>query len=195
MAQVLDRTAVIGRAKTAALQELDKKFDALDIEPILKPENLVDGNAIARSRATLKTFRGLIDERREVYKSTSEKIEAILRTSNLSRIDLQDAMARLNRSSGRTTKLLTDLDEVQLRTIDAISKILDMCENNLGKFRIQKGDMLFVTQAQLDLYRTQLTLIQDYAKQETAARNPIVTGAQLQQDHVRDEVDPLTGKP
>lgn len=192
LAGVLDKMAAVSKRQTEQMLALDRKFNAVDLGTVLVAENLVDGRAIARSRASVRTFSGLLDERARAYQAATAENEAVLRSSGLSPADLQAATSTFNEGKAKMQKLLADLDQAQRGSLDALITVLDLCESNLGQFMAKDGNVLFRTQEQLDLFRAQIARLQQYAEKEQAASAAIASAMAQQRQKTQKDLELLS---
>lgn len=169
VARFLNKVAEANRKQTERMQELNAKFEGLDLSSVLVPENLVDAEAIAQSKTTLNEFSRFLNERNRLFHSLTNENEAMLNTSGLPPKALETAMKGFNEGKASTVKLMTDLDKAQRGIVTAAARILAMCEENLGQFSVKGNNLMFRTEEQLAFYREQMAKLQEFAAEEEKA--------------------------
>lgn len=169
MVRLLDNLEKNQQRQEGLAQEFDAKFAAVNMADVLTPVALTTSSGISRSRATVRRFRELIDERRRLSVSFLDERERILRSSSLDQANQQAALGAFNSSKKQTLILIDNLEAIQREIIGSITKIIDLCASSLGQLGIQDGNILFQSQEQLDQYRIQLVLIQRYTEAEENA--------------------------
>ena len=169
IANFLDQMAKVQKGQAEEVIALNAKFEQIDLSTTLVPQNLIRADGIAQSKTKMKQFEQLVHMRDKLYNDIASKNKKILLATGLSQTDKDEALEVFTKNWGRQAQILTSISSAQLNMIDATTKILDMCENGLGSFSVRDNNIMFQTQPQLDLYRSQMARLQKYAIEEGQA--------------------------
>lgn len=169
IARMLDGVAVYKKEQITRLQALQAKEVQVNTGDILKPDTLVDGQAIANAKKELKKFADVIAEREFIFSDYVNKSMKVMGSVGLTAEEKRDAIAGFNENWLPVKKILEDISKAQKTVINSSLKIINLCEANLGKLQTQNGQILFQTQEQLTLYQTEMAKIQQAAQDESKA--------------------------
>jgi hypothetical protein len=149
----------LNRRTVKAFTDLNKQFTALDVSTLLTPQHLTDHAGIDASRATLREFTKLVNERDAVIDRYFKNREALFRTANIDEATRQAALQTFHEFTPKTEKTLEDFSAAQHDWADAVSAVLDFADANLGRHAVQDGQLMFPDQASLGQYRTLLSRV------------------------------------
>lgn len=169
IARMVDGVAVYKKEQITRLQALQAKEAQVNTGDVLKPETLVDEQAIANAKKELKKFADVIAEREFIFSDYVNKSMKVMDSVGLTAEEKRDAIAGFNENWLPVKKILEDISKAQKTVINSSLKIINLCEANLGKFQSQNGQILFQTQEQLTLYQTEMAKIQQAAQDESKA--------------------------
>lgn len=174
LARFLNKAADARRKQAEKMQELAAKFAETDLSTVLVPANLVDAEAISKSKKTLNEFSRFLNERNRLFYSLTDESETMLNNSGLPPKALETAMRAFNEGKTSTVKLMGDLDRAQRGIVTAAARILTMCEANLGQFEVKDDNLLFQTEEQLAFYQEQMAKLQEFAALEEKATKGLI---------------------
>lgn len=176
--RLLDQIGESHQRQDVLAQEFSSKFAALDMDNVLTPVALTTANGITRSRATIQRLSELIEERRRLVAGFYYEGERTLRSSGLNQGNLQAELETFYATKKHMLALIGDLENTQRGIVIAAMKIINLCETSLGQLSVRDGNILFQSQEQLNTYRTQLDLVQQYAQKEEKATAAYIAFAQ-----------------
>jgi hypothetical protein len=157
------------KEQIARLKALQVKESQINTGEILKPETLVNAQAIASAQKELKKFSELIADREFIYSDYVNKTMKVMGSVGLTSNEKRDAIAGFNEIWLPQKKIMENISKAQRAVINSSTKIINLCEVNLGKFQVQNGQIMFQTQEQLTLYQTEMAKIQQAAQDESKA--------------------------
>jgi hypothetical protein len=174
LARFLNQVAESRRKQSDKMQALTEQYADLDLSSVLTPANLVDAEAIDKSKKTLNEYSRFLDERHRLFYALTAESEAMVNNSNLPPKALETAKRYFNEGKRSTIRLMEDLDLAQRGIVTEAASILTMCEANLGEFSVKDNNVMFRTEEQLAFYREHLAKLQEAAAQEEKAMKGIV---------------------
>jgi len=169
IARMVDGVTVYKKEQITRLQALQAKEAQVNTGDVLKPETLVDGQAIANAKKELKKFADVIAEREFIFSDYANKSMKVMDSVGLTAEEKRDAIAGFNENWLPAKKILEDISKAQKTVISSSLKIINLCEANLGKFQAQNDQIIFQTQEQLTLYQTEMAKLQQAAQDESKA--------------------------
>lgn len=181
--------AAMGRA--AAKQAADngnlaKKFSTVNLDNALTPAGLTSRTNINASRAQIRKYLELIQERDTMVEQTSTANETIILQSDLSERDRRSAIDGFKQTSIESLKLAHDLSTAQRDSANKFIEMLDFAELRLGTMSVSDGKVMFATQADVDNYQALYDEVQSAAKLEEAVTQQYLD---YQRRHAQSMVD------
>jgi len=145
---------------------LERRFAAIDLSDVLKPENLTSRPAIAAFRQKIRQMQALINERNAALRRYLADSAEYFRTVDIDEPSRSEATSSFKAGMDDTLNAYDELGTAQLASLQNILQMLDFAENNLGRTSVQDGQIMFQTQLQLGQYHSILASIQRAAVQE-----------------------------
>lgn len=178
------------RAKQFAEESaaIDRKFNAVDLDTVLMPQNLVSKASLDASRKKLNSYKAAIAERDAMLKKHLVLSEQIIRGSGLSEREVNEGMAGLNASKGPVAQGYADLTRTQLASVKATGDILDFAQRGLGRIAVQNGQPMFQTQPELEEYQRLIQVLTDAASNETVTTQKVQAQAQKSKQAMVDQL-------
>lgn len=152
---------------------LERKFAAIDLSDVLKPENLTSGPAIAASRQKVRQVQALINERNTALRRYLADSAEYFRTVDIDEPSRREATSSFEPGRDNSLKAHNELGSAQFASLQSILEILDFAEKNLGRTSVQDDQIMFQTQPQLDQYQSIFASIQRAEAQEEAVSKKI----------------------
>jgi hypothetical protein len=159
------------RSASAKDAEYKQRFSALSIPDVLLPARLVTPEGRASGRATLQQFRALIAERAALRQDASARMQQLI--AAMPDADLRNSVrAGVNASHNESAKWAEDMDQAQLQLADAYDAILDWCEGEGKRLKVENDRLRLSTPAQQTQLQSLLAALQAAATREhdTVAR-------------------------
>lgn len=171
-AALLNAIAAEARSLGAESRALDGKFRAIDLSDVLAPANLTSAQGIARSRATVRSMRRLMLERKRMLQSYAGRMEQMLRDAPVPEDERRQALASFAQTKPRAMGAYRDMENAQKTVVARTSAILDFAMQNLGDAAARDGQLRFRNRALRDHYTLLLERLgHAAAAEELAMRN------------------------
>lgn len=145
--------------QTAKFADLSRRFDEVDLDSVLTPENITSPTAVATGKTTVARFRALLAERRallQTYRADSGRFIDGLPDGEFKRGFQRTVDTNMN----ATVRLYADLDRTQTTWSDDISAVLEWSSVQSGKLSMRGTQLMFSSEpqrAELALLTSKLT--------------------------------------
>lgn len=186
VAVLLNNLAKHIAVESEKMAALNVRFEAPDasLDKVLDPENFINPELLVDSRRKLQIFQSLIAERQTLIANHIKRSEEILRTAKLPAHQREEALKGFNESLPLAKVNYKKLDDSQLGMAKSAHRILDIAQRGMGVIRVQDGNVLFETQADVDAYNQGMEQIRQFAQKEQEAAQAIQQTAQKTQDGI-----------
>jgi len=177
--------------------EFQTRFDKLPLDKVLTPSNLTTPAGIEYGRAVMAQLRALIAERQAISKSAAlaaDRFVGNLPTENTRRM----ARRQFDEGMVATVKFETNVARLQNRVADVIDAILTWSAAHQGPgMRVANGQLIFVSQADLDDYQAHMATLKVVANEEdklTADSQAWIQKIQADRQDFRNEATKILSK-
>lgn len=128
------------------LKALAERFQHVDLATVLTPENVTSPVGIAASRATLKQYRALLDERNLLLQKNNAENERLL--MSIPPGNTKSHALWLEEAGQNTLKTYHELDQTQRAEANVMERILDWCEKQGPNLTLESAQLHFVSREQ-----------------------------------------------
>ena len=132
--------------------DLNNRINALPVATVISPNNLTSPDGIVKSRTIIAEGKKLIAERGQLLINYWNEASTYFKTANIDEASRQAVLSSLLSGKSDIDRLYSDLDQVQLASLNEVSAIVDLAEKNMGELTVRDNKLLFPNQMVLDEY-------------------------------------------
>lgn len=147
---------------------VNNKMASLPLGEILSPDSISSQDGINASRKRIGELDSLIRQRQKVVAEYWFDVENYFKTVKVSEELRKDVMNGYLQSKPKTVALYKELDDSQFKLVGQTNLILDLCEKNLGHFKLDNGQLIFENDETLNEYREKVARLVKLANESDA---------------------------
>jgi len=164
---IINDVADAHRSRFREYQQLAAQMNAVQVQGVLAPQNLLTAEGISASRAKIATYAQLQHQLVSLSIAEKSQVRAILDNSSASSQAIKDRIwAGFNETYGPQLERMQALDSVRQDTVRTVGGLLDLAQANLGRLQEKDGKLLFPDVASLQLYQRDMALLNQQAGRE-----------------------------
>ena len=180
--QQLQKMLEFSAKQSASFNDLAARFDKVDLNSTLTPENITSPSGLATAKATVAQFRALLAERRLLVQTYLTELNRYL--NELPPGDFKDgAKSGIGASWETTVKIYGDLDRSQTAWVEAVSAVLDWSTGQVGKLFMQGNQLMFTSPSQ----KAELTVLANRVSVAEANLNKVLQATAVAQTAAQEK--------
>jgi hypothetical protein len=161
------------RRNASQTVRLNRKFAALDLVSMLKPERITSAAGLRVSRDTIGRYRAAVAERGAIARDAMAAGLKVIERANIAEADRASTKKAFDDNRTSHMKSLGELERANLAAADSIEAILDLAQRNLGGIVYRGGRLIFRAQPVLDEYRRLVANSQEAGQREEAVLHEV----------------------
>lgn len=170
---------------------LNNKINAIPIDTVLAPDNLLSQEQIVLSRGKLAEAKKLIIERGQNLTNYHDDVLNYYKTAKVNETTRRGALDSFLSGKSEVVRVNKELDNSQLAIIDEVSAILDLAERNMGRLVVGNNQLLFDNQESLDEYNLRLKNLAELAEREALASQAILRLGKSNVTQIKQDINDL----
>lgn len=166
----------------AQRQEYERELDAIGWSKILDAERIRKDTGLTESKALIRQARDIVSKYRGRTDELFSQVRRDIETSGLKPESLRDALAGFDSTSAQGKARSSELWSLEEQTLSQVENIFTLLATKRESWQVQKSQILFNNQGDLDLFNSYLTRIGEITAQQQALQN---AGARRTQDGLK----------
>ncbi|MGO1072510.1 hypothetical protein [Lysobacter sp. CA199] len=157
----------VGQKSHYRQAQLESQMNALKIETVLEPHNLIGAAAIGTGRDTAARYTALLDRSAAVSLESNDELVRRVRSLTSELPAGKRALTQFESNTEQRMGLEKRLIANQRQMMGLVGQMLDFAESRLGRIQLEQDSLVFRSQNDLEAYNRLVTQIQSAAAEET----------------------------